>query len=61
MDYPDKFLIQYIKFGFPLSIVSTESLHITHIQNQVSATNFPEHIREYLDEEQAFRAMLGPS
>ena len=49
-DYPDKFLIQYIKFGFPLSIMSPDSLHITDIKNHASATSFPKHIQEYIKE-----------
>ena len=59
-DYPDKFLIQYIKFGFPLSIMSPESLHITDVKNHASATNFPEQIQEYIDKEHSLGAMLGP-
>ena len=37
-DYPDKFLIQYIKFGFPLSIMSPDSLHITSIYGKNQPT-----------------------
>ena len=59
-DYPDKFLIQYIKFGFPLSITSPDNLHVSDIQNHASAINFPEHIQEYLDKECVLCAMLGP-
>ena len=51
MDYPDNFLIQYIKFGFPLSITSPGDLHVSDVKNNASAVNFPEHIQEYFDKE----------
>ena len=60
-DYPDKILIHYIKFGFPLSITSPDSLHVTDIINHASATSFPEHIQEYIDKESSLGAMLGPA
>ena len=59
-DYPDKFLIQCIKFGIPLSLTSPDSLHIIDIKNNASATAFPEHIQEYIDKEHSLGAMLGP-
>ena len=59
-DYHDKLLIEYMKFSFPLSIVSPNSLHMTVIQNHASAVNFPQHIQEYLDNECSFNALLNP-
>ena len=40
-NYPDKFLIQYIKFGFPLSICNHNKLKVTHVNNHHSATEHP--------------------
>ena len=54
-------MIQYIKFGFPLSITSPDSLHITDIKIHASATSSSEHIQAYIDKERSLGAMLGPA
>ena len=48
VDYPDKRLIQYLKFGFPLSLSNDNNLHDTDILNHVSALQYPEAVKEYL-------------
>ena len=60
-DYPDKFLIQYLKFGFPLSLTNPTSLHNVGISNHPSALAYPEAVDEYISKEVALGAMLGPS
>ena len=37
IDYPDQRIIQYLKFGFPLSLTDPESIHDTVISNHFSA------------------------
>ena len=36
-DYPDQRIIQYLKFGFPLSLTNPDSIHDTVISNHFSA------------------------
>ena len=59
-DYPDKRLIQYLKFGFPLSIKDPHTLKNKEISNHFSAMAFPEQVSMYLDKEISLGAMLGP-
>ena len=55
-DYHDKRLIQYLTFGFPLSIQDDSNLHNTDITNHHSAIQFPEAVNKYLDKE----IQMGP-
>ena len=50
-DYPDDKPLQYIKFGFPLSLVSADSLHNLEVSNHFSARQYPEDIKKYLSKE----------
>ena len=59
-DYPDKRLIQCIKFGFPLSIHIRSDLHNTEVSNHYSAVQYPHDIKKYIDKEIELEAMLGP-
>ena len=59
-DYPDKRLIQYIKFGFPLSLQDSHELANTDIANYFSATRYPDQVSSYLDKEKSLGAKLGP-
>ena len=58
--YPDDRLIQYIKFGFPLSIQNPSQLHNKDVCNHHSALQYPIDIQKYLDKEIKLGAMLGP-
>ena len=59
-DYPDKHLIQYLKFGFPLSIKDAHTLNNTSISNHFLATAFPAQVSAYIHKEISLGAMLGP-
>ena len=59
-DYPDKRLIQYIKFDFPLSLQDSHELAKTDIANHLSATRYPDQVSSYLDKEKSLGAILGP-
>ena len=50
-DYPDKCLIHFLKFGFPLSIDDHTKLVNTNINNQASAMHFSDAIAEYTAKE----------
>ena len=60
MDYPDKMLIEYLKFGFPLSLFDPDSLHNTSITNHHSALQYPAAVEGYLRKETTLGAMVGP-
>ena len=59
-DYHDPLLLQYLKFGFPLSLVHPQDLSNTTVSNHHSADQFPDAIQEYLQKECSLGAMLGP-
>ena len=58
--YPDNRLIQYIRFGFPLSIHKRSELHNIEANNHYSAVQYPHDIKKYIDKEIELGAMLGP-
>ena len=60
MDYPDKHILQYLKFGFPLSLNDKTRLNSQHVTNHYSALAYPEAVTEYLLKEVGLGAMLGP-
>ena len=53
-DYPDKMLIEYLKFWFPLSLTTPEQLHNTQVTNHHSVIQYSSAVQEYLSKE-AFR------
>ena len=59
-DYADKCLLQYIKFGYPLSISNPQELCNKEVNNHYSACQYPKHVQQYLDKEKEFGALLGP-
>ena len=59
-DYPDQRIIQYLKFGFPLSLTNPDHIHNKNISNHFSALQHPQAIQQYLDKEKAHGAILGP-
>ena len=61
LDYGDHRLIQYLRFGFPLSL--SESRHLINsksVSNHASACHFPEAVDEYIHKERSHGAILGP-
>ena len=60
VDYPDPFLLQYIKFGFPLSLIDDCRLSNTEVHNHFSANQHPDSVQDYLDKEIQLGAILGP-
>ena len=59
-DYADKRLLQYIRFGFPLSLIDSHELCNKEAINHFSAIQYPDHVLEYLNKEKALGALLGP-
>ena len=59
-DYSDKRVLQYIKFGFPLSLINPNELNNTKITNHFSACQYPQQVQEYIDKELNLWAILGP-
>ena len=59
-DYPNKHLLQYLKFGFPLSAKNTHLLNNTDIDNHFSAREYPDQVNQYIEKEKSLGAMIGP-
>ena len=59
-NYPDKFLFQYLKFGFSLSFTNTDDLINSNISNHPSALANPNAVQDYLNKEISSGATLGP-
>ena len=59
-NYPDTRLIQYLKFGFPLSITKDKKLDGGKVTNHYSALQHPGAVTQYLDKERDLGAILGP-
>ena len=59
--YPDKHLLQYIKFGFPLSISHPNRLTNNRAVNHHSAIQYPDAIVKYIAKEEGFGTILGPA
>ena len=60
-DYPDESILQYLKFGFPLSLTDLDRIHNVNVTNHFTALAYPTAIQQYLDKEKLFGAILGPS
>ena len=58
--YSDKRVLQYIKFGYPLSIENAEELCNKEITNHYSARQYPLEVQKYIDKEKSLGALLGP-
>ena len=59
-DYPDRKLLQYLTFGFPLSLSEPETLGNKVIKNHISALQYPEAVDRYLAKEFEAGAIIGP-
>ena len=59
-DYPDKKLLQYLQFGFPLSLKDPSVLHNQDVKNHYSALQFPLAIEQYLEKELSKGPIIGP-
>ena len=57
--YRDNTLCDHIEFGFPFGFTSS-SPPVATTQNHKSATDFPTHVKDYIDKELARSSMIGP-
>ena len=55
-DYADKCLLQYIRFGFLLSLIAPHELCKKEAINHYSAIQYPSQVQEYLNKEKALGA-----
>ena len=60
IDYKDQLLIQYLEYGFPLSMRDSESLSDLNITNHFSAKQYQQAVSSYLVKERQFGAIVGP-
>ena len=59
-DYPDNRLLQYLKFGFPLSLTDQEKLNNIDVSSHYLALQYRNGIQDYLDKEKSLGAIVGP-
>ena len=59
-DYSDKRVLQYIKFGYPLSLKNSEELCNKEKTNHYSACQYLLEVQKYIDKEKSLGALLGP-
>lgn len=57
--YHDKNIVNYLKYGFPLSI-NGSNLNSVNMYNHTSAEKFPSEVKQYIATEINEKAMLGP-
>ena len=50
-DYLNKRILQYIKFGFSLSLTKASELCNKEVTNHYSACQYPEEVHKYIDKE----------
>ena len=60
-DYADKRVLQYIKFGYPLSLNNPNELCNKEVINHFSAPQYPNQVQNYIEEEKKLGALLGPA
>lgn len=58
-DYQDKVILDLLEFGFPAGYTS-DVFPVTVPKNHPTATEFSEHVSDYINTEVNLRAMLGP-
>ena len=58
--YHNKYLMQYLTFGLPLSLSENSSPNNCNIVNHHSAVHFESAVSDYIGKERALGAILGP-
>ena len=53
-------MLQYIEFGFPLSLTNPHELNNTEVTDHFSACQYPCQVQEYIEKEIKLGALLGP-
>ena len=59
-DYHDKIILDYIKFGFPLSIMTDHTIKSGAKDNHSSAKAYSAEVSQFISEELEHNALLGP-
>ena len=59
-DYHDKIILDYIKFGFPLSIMADQVIESGAEDNHSSAKAYSDEVSQFISEELEYEALLGP-
>ena len=57
-NYSDKRVLQYIKFGFSLSLTNSSQLCNKEVNNHYSACQYLKEVQKYIDKEKSFGALL---
>ena len=59
LDYHDKIVVEYLKYGWSINYCASQSPHST-MCNHPSVLAFPDHVRHYIPTELSFGAIAGP-
>ena len=59
-DYHDKIILDYIKYGFPLSIMADQVIESGAKDNHSSAKAYSGEVSQFISEELEHKALLGP-
>ena len=59
-DYKFNVIVDYVEFGFPLSMDYDNFSHIQETRNHKSATMFPQAVQTYINTEKNHNALVGP-
>ena len=59
-NYYDAQLIDFLKYGFPIDIVSKPKIDNAFVRNHPTATQYPQDVSKYITKEIQHQAILGP-
>ena len=59
-NYYDPQLIDFLKYGFPIDLVSKPEIDNVFVRNHPTATQYPMDVNQYITKETQHKAILGP-
>ena len=59
-NYYDTQLIDFLKYGFPIDLVSKPEIDNVFVRNHPTATQYPQDVNQYIMKETQHKAILGP-
>lgn len=59
-DYKDKHVCELLEYGFPIGFSGKVQQLSQNIKNHKGVSEFPTEVRQYLEKERSYKAVLGP-
>ena len=59
-DYEDKEVVEWLRYGWPTGRLPTAPATTLNTKNHKGAMDFPQDLRDYLDKEASYGAIMGP-